>query len=408
MRLTDSKIKALKPRKLRYYVGDGRGLWLEVFPSGAMSWRYRYRLRNKAEKIAIGRYPEIGLKGARQKRDRFASMVANGESPAAEKQKSISNASTAMTVREFGERYYQEVVLRDRKHPADVLRYLENEIYPAVGHKSLLDVSASDLQTIIFRKRDNGFESSAAQIRNLAKRLFDYAIVCGKASINPALATPTRFITRGRPRTRALKPEEIKVYLETLYGSNIRRQFKLALYLILLTLVRKSEMLLAKWSEINLESLEWTIPPENTKTGQAHVVYMSTQVAAIFRELRSLAGNSKWVFPGRGSGDRHFAPNAVNKALEGLNFELEPFTIHDLRRTGSTLLHEQGFSSDVIEKSLNHTIGGVRGVYNRAKYSDQRKAMLQHWANYIDSLSADLKLPLVRAAAVSNDSERIE
>ena len=172
-----------------------------------------------------------------------------------------------------------------------------------------------------------------------------------------------------------------------LYRSNIRRQFKLALNIILLTLVRKSELLHARWEHIDHERAEWLIPESHSKTGKPHVVYMSRQVAELFRELLVLAGDSELVLPGRGSLTKPFAANALNKALEGVNFSIPPFTIHDLRRTGSTILHEQGFSSDVVEKALNHSIGGIRGVYNKAEYADQRRAMLQTWADYISVLS---------------------
>lgn len=382
--LTELAIKALKPRSIRYYVSDAHGLALEVFPSGSMAWRYRYSLNGRPEKIALGRYPQISLKAARQKRDKLAVSVANGRSPAKQKQVAKAGLSSRTTMREFGERYYRERIEKDRKDPAHLRRYLDKEIFPALGTKALNEITAADVQAIVFRKRDHGFPAAAAQIRNLIKRIFDYAIVCQIVQTNPALATPMRFITRARTRTRALSPEEISVYLRTLYQANIRRQFKLALHIILLTLVRKSELLYAKWKDIDFDSGEWSIPPENSKTEQPHIVYMSRQVMDLFEELKVLASDSEWVLPGRSSLLRPFAKNAMNKALEGVNFHIPPFTIHDLRRTGSTRLHEMGFPSDVIEKTLNHTIGGIRGVYNRAEYANQRKQMLQCWADCLD------------------------
>ena len=196
----------------------------------------------------------------------------------------------------------------------------------------------------------------------LLKRAFDYAIVWGLISVNPVHATPMRFITRARPRTRALSPEEVRTYLEVLYRSNIRRQFKLALNLILLTLVRKSELLHALWRQVDFKLGEWALPGESVKNEKPHIVYLSRQATDILTELKALAGDSEFVLAGRGSLNKPFASNALNKALEGVNFPIPPFTIHDLRRTGSTILHERGFSSDVVEKALNHTIGGVRGA----------------------------------------------
>lgn len=384
--LTELAIKALKPRNIRYYVGDGRGLWLEVLPSGRMGWRYRYSIDGRPEKVALGQYPQITLKEARLKRDELAIDVAHGRSPAKLKRAAKTAAVVQPTMRQFGERYFSEVIKKTRKDPTNLRRCLDKEVFPALGDKLIREITATEIQKIIFRKRDNGFPTAAVQIRSLIKRIFDYAIVCQLAEANPALATPTRFITRMRSRTRALSAEEITTYLQTLYRANIRRQFKLALHIILLTLARKSELLLARWQDVNFDAREWHIPAAHSKTGQPHVVYMSRQVTELFEGLRELAGESDLVMPGRGSLTRPFAKNAMNKALEGVNFRMAPFTIHDLRRTGSTLLHEMGYSSDVIEKSLNHTIGGVRGIYNRAQYADQRKQMLQTWADYISGL----------------------
>jgi integrase len=387
MPLTELQIKNLKPRDKRFAVSDGRGLALEVMSTGAASWRFRYQLKGKTEKVSLGPYPILSLKEARIRRDELAAMVFRGESPARQKQLEKFAMANSTSVQDFAERYFTEVIEKHRKNPIQLRRYLKNEIYPAFGSMAVRDVTAQDVQRLVFRKRDNGFEAAAAELRNLIKRIFDYGIVCGLVAVNPAHATPMRFITRARPRTRSLSPDEIRVYLRVLYRSNIRRQFKLALHIILLTLVRKSELLQARWADVNFEQAEWTIPEAHSKTGKPHTVYMSRQVCDLFLELQALAGDSELVLPGRGSLKKPFAANALNKALEGVNFPIEPFTIHDLRRTGSTRLHEMGFPSDVIEKSLNHTIGGVRGVYNRAQYAEQRKDMLQKWADYVQELS---------------------
>jgi len=390
MPLTELQIKALKPDKTRYAKSDGRGLAIEVMPTGAASWRYRYQFNGKTEKISLGKYPLVSLKAARSKRDELAKAVHEGVSPAKQKQLEKFALANSTSVFDFSERYFREVIERDRKDTKQLRRYLEKEIYPAFGTWPLRDVTAQDVQRLVFKKRDNGFESAAAQLRNLLKRIFDYAIVCGIVTSNPTHATPMRFITRARPRTRSLSPDELKIYLQVLYRSNIRRQFKLTLHIILLTLVRKSELLQARWINVNLEAGEWLIPEAQSKTGKPHTVYLSTQVSEMFKELQQLAGDSELVLPGRGSLTRPFAANALNQAMGAMSFPIAPFTIHDLRRTGSTILHEQGFSSDVVEKALNHTIGGVRGVYNRAEYADQRRMMLQSWADYISGLNGQL------------------
>jgi integrase len=159
-------------------------------------------------------------------------------------------------------------------------------------------------------------------------------------------------------------------------------------------------ILLATWDEIDFSTGEWTIPKEHMKGKKGeeheHTVYMSRQVAAMFRELKALAGGSKFVLPGRGKQNQPFAKNALNKALEGLTFEMEPFTIHDQRRTASTLLNENGlkngWSKEAVEKALSHEKDGIEGVYNRAEYAEQRTEMLQWWADYVDSIITESKV----------------
>ncbi len=177
-------------------------------PTGIASWRYRYQFKGKTEKVSLGQYPLLSLKEARTKRDEFAMVVFRGESPARQKQLGKVALASATTVRDFCERYFKEVIQKDRKDATQLRRYLEKEIYPTFGSTSMRDVTAQEVQQLVFWKRDNGFEAAAAQLRNLLKRIFDYAVVCRLVTINPAHATPTRFITRARPRTRALTPDE--------------------------------------------------------------------------------------------------------------------------------------------------------------------------------------------------------
>ncbi len=386
MVLTDATIKGLKPKAARYSKADGNGLLLDITPGGVRSWVYRYRLNGMREKLVLGRYPDLSLKAARAKRDELATQVARGESPALEKKLARAGLPTNPTLKDFAERYYREQVLPNLKTPKDIRRYLDSEIFPTLGEKPLKDVNALDVQALVYRKRDNGRIASAMRIRMVLKQVFDYAIEAGLVTVNPAAMVASRFIGKARKRSRVLTPSEIRLYLRTVYQSNIRRQFKLALHVLLLTLSRKSELLLARWKDVDLDKGEWLIPAENAKGGKPHMVYLSTPVADMFRELKALSGDSELVLPGRGSLARPFAKNALNKALEGLTFDMDPLTIHDLRRTGATLLTEKGFNKDVIEKALSHEHEGIRAVYILAEYAEQRKKMLQWWADYVDSI----------------------
>ena len=390
--LTDRAIKMLNPGPERYMESDGRVLSLDVTPGGVMTWLYRYRLNGKRERVTLGRYPDLSLKAARARRDELAGKVVKGESPANDTRLAKGGNLTHPTVKEFGERYYKEQVVNNWKEPKSIRRYLDNEIFPTLGDKVLKDVSALDVQALVYRKRDNGRIAAAMQLRNVVKQMFDYAIETQLVTVNPAVMVATRYIGKARKRSRVLNSNEIRLYLRTIYQSNMRRQFKLALHIILLTLSRKSELLLARWDHVNFESGEWLVPEENAKTGKPHIVYMSTQVEALFRELKVLAGPSELVMPGRGSYTRPFAKNALNKALEGLTFEMDPLTIHDLRRTGATLLTENGFNRDAIEKALSHEAVGIRAVYIVAEFAEQRKKMLQWWGDFVEKLLSEAPL----------------
>lgn len=403
MPLTDTAIKALKPKVKRYTVSDERGLVLEVFPTGGMLWHHRYRLDGKQERVTLGRYPALSLKLARKLRDERATLVALGQSPAQQKRLAKVAAADATTVSEFGERFFREIVAKDRRDVTIPRRYFDKSIVPAIGSKPVRDVSTEDVRAIIWKKKDEGFDAAAGNIRGVLKRLFDYAMTAGLVSVNPVLALPMRHVHKAKSRDRALSPEEIRLFLKAAFESNIRRQFKIGLHLILLTMVRKSELLLARWSNVNFAQAEWHIPAEHSKTGKPHIVFLSRQAVSLFNELQALAGGSELVMPGRGSLTKPFAHNAINTALKtALAGQAIPaFTIHDLRRTASTLLHENGWASDVVEKALNHTIGGVRGVYNRAEYEPQRREMLQFWADYIEQLLVSGRVVLGRFKQVA-------
>ncbi len=337
MALSVGTLEGLRPRDKRYALGDGRGLFIDVTPGGAMTWIFRYRLNGKQDKVTIGPYPALGLKVARTKRDELAVKVANGDSPAEERRKQKMQAITSPTVKEFGELYYKEQILPHCKSHEDIHRYLEKDLYPELGATNLRDVNALDIQRIVYRKRDGGHPAAAMHLRGTIKRMYDYAIEKQIIAVNPAAMVAPKYIGKAVRRSRKLSREEIREYLQVIYKSNIRRQFKLALHILFLTLARKSMLLLAKWDEIDFKISEWTIPKEHMKGKKGeereHTVYMSKQVTAMFKELKALAGDSIFVLPGRGGPEKPFAENALNKALEGLAFKMEPFTIHDQRRT---------------------------------------------------------------------------
>src|ERR1035437_937223 len=289
MALTDTRIKGLDTPAKKMQVADGGGLSLDLHPSGKKSWLYRYRLNGKYGRVSLGRYPDLSLKAARKKRDEMAGQVATDHDPARRKRGDRLGYAPDSTVEEFGERYYAEQVVTTWKSPIHIRRYLDNDVFPALGRKPLSSVTAIDVQAIVYRKRDQGRIPAAMQLRGVVKRMFEYAIELQLVTVNPAAMVATRYIGRTRSRSRVLTPPELRLYLRTVYASNMRRQFKLALHLILLTLSRKSELLLARWKDVDLEAAEWVVPIENAKNTKAHMVYLSAQAVRIFRDLRALA-----------------------------------------------------------------------------------------------------------------------
>ncbi len=390
---TDREIKNLKAGEKRYTAKDAvaNGLFLDITKTGVKSWHYRYSLAGKQERLVLGRYPDLSLKDARQARDEAASQVAKGISPQQQKIKEQQGQLETVLFRDYGERYLKEVIRKDRKDPYNMVLCLSNDIYPMLGHIPLDQVSIEDIRRTIWRKKEQGYDAAANQVRGLLRRMFDYAVTLGLVPHNPVLAIPTRHVFKAKPRERYLSTGEIRTYYTTLLDSRIYKSRKLGLLLSLLTLLRKSELLAAKWEHINFDQKIWLIPETkaDSKTGHSRemVVYMSSQVIEIFKELKTIAGDEPYVFVGRQRGT-HISANAFNTAQKTALAltDIPNFTIHDLRRTASTHLNEQGFNADAIEKCLNHTMKGVRGTYNKAEYAEERIKMMQKWSDFVFSV----------------------
>ena len=353
-------------------------------PSGTIAWRFRYRLNGKREKVSLGKYPAVSLTKARSKAAECAVTIENGVSPMREKKAAKVAAQTPQVLEDFARLWLAEVVEKTRKDSKQIQRYLKKDIFPALGRKRLSEVTPSDVLSLTDRIKARGSEQAALVIRNTLKRMYDYAIGRQVTDKNPAAAVQARYIAQQKARDRSLSKDEIGSLLRAIYRSSMRTSNKLALHLLLITMVRKSELRQARWEHVNFDDGEWVIP--ETKNGKDHIVYLSSQAKEMFLELKAMAGDSHYVLPSRSNPRQPIAGTTLNVALDAIGFPTDRgFVIHDLRRTASTHLHEAGFSSDVVEKCLNHTIKGVRGIYNRAEYSVQRKAMLQQWADLVES-----------------------
>ena len=203
---TDREIQNLKAQAKRFTVKDklNNGLFIEVKESGIKSWHYRYTLNGKQERLVIGRYPDLSLKEARQIRDESASMVAKGISPKKEKDDKKLGNSNSILFKDYGERYLNEVIKKDRKNPYNMILCLKNDIYPFIGGLSLKQITIDEVRKVIWRKKDQGYDSAASQVRGLLKRMLDYAVTLGMIQFNPVLSIPTRHVCKAKPRDRFL------------------------------------------------------------------------------------------------------------------------------------------------------------------------------------------------------------
>lgn len=382
MRLTEGRVASMRARRKRYAVSDGHGgPQLVVLPSGRKSWVFRYRLAGQDRAMKLGSWPTMKLAGARRAALECVAALALGLDPRAEH----NSYQRPVTVKEFGERWLTDVVRKVRKNPRPVERQLEAKVYPAIGRWPIRRIGVQHVRDLIFTLRDRGKPEAAASLRHTLKRLFDYAMACDAAEKNPVRALPLKFVTVHRARNRSLSERELRQFLDRLRDPRLRH-YGWALELMLLTLCRKSELRLARWEDIDFAKHVWEIPAEHSKTRVAHIVYLSSQAEVLLRCLKGTAGRAHCVLPKRDSIHEPVDAATLNKAMKRVKWGVVHFVPHDLRRTASTLLNEQGFNRDVIEKALNHGLAGVRGTYNRAEYREERTRMLQAWGDYLEGL----------------------
>ena len=398
--LTDAAIKALKPRDKLYKVVDRDGMYVVVQPSGAIVFRLDYRLNGRRETLTLGRYGASGLSlaRAREKLIDARRAISEGRSPAQEKQREKRRLQEAKSFGEFGERWLQEAKMADSTR-AMRRSIFERDILPAFRNRLLPEILPEDLRALCAKVKERGAPATAVHVRDIVKLVFAFAILHGEKVANPADEVGPASIATFVPKDRSLSPAEIRIMLGQIEHVATLPTIRLGIKLILLSMVRKSELQDAVWDEVDFENAVWSIPKERMKRSKAHNVYLSQQMLDIFIALKTCAGNSKYVLPSRYDADAPMSRATFNRITtavverakkEGL--PLEAFTVHDLRRTGSTLLNELGFNSDWIEKCLAHEDGrSSRGIYNKAEYEHQRRHMMQEWSNLVDAWVAGQK-----------------
>ncbi|MBB3929243.1 integrase [Kaistia hirudinis] len=398
--LTDAAIKALKPKDKLYKIVDRDGMYVVVQPSGAIVFRLDYRLNGRRETLTLGRYGPAGLSlaRAREKVVDARRAISEGRSPAQEKQREKRRLQEAKSFGQFGERWLQEARMADSTR-AMRRSIFERDILPAFRNRLLPEILPEDLRGLCAKVKERGAPATAVHVRDIVKLVFAFAILHGEKVANPADEVGPASIATFVPKDRSLSPAEIRIMLGQIEHVATLPTIRLGIKLILLSMVRKSELQDAVWDEVDFENAVWSIPKERMKRSKAHNVYLSQQMLDIFIALKTCAGNSKYVLPSRYDADAPMSRATFNRITtavverakkEGL--PLESFTVHDLRRTGSTLLNELGFNSDWIEKCLAHEDGrSSRGIYNKAEYEHQRRHMMQEWSNLVDAWVAGQK-----------------
>jgi integrase len=398
--LTDVALKNLKAREKAYKVTDRDGLYVHVSTSGTLTFRLDYRLNGRRETLTLGKYGPAGisLARAREKTIDAKRAVAEGRSPAQEKQREKRRLKEAKSFGEFGESWLTKAPMADSTR-AMRRSIFERELLPVWKNRLLHEITPDDLRAHCGKIVDRGAPATAIHVRDILKQIYGFAILHGEKVANPADDVGPASIATFVPKDRSLSPTEIRVMLKQLEHVATLPTIRLGMRLFLLTMVRKSELQDATWDEVDFENAVWTIPKERMKRSKAHNVYLSQQCLDIMIALKTCAGNSRYLLPSRYDADAPMSRATFNRVTyavveraknEGL--PLEPFTVHDLRRTGSTLLNELGFNSDWIEKCLAHEDGrSSRGVYNKAEYEHQRRHMMQEWSDIVDAWVAGQK-----------------
>lgn len=394
--LTDAALRNMRPKTKGYKSTDRDGLYVFVAPTGGISFRFDYRFNGRRETLILGKYGRGGLSlvQAREKVFEAKRMIAEGVSPAVEKQRAKRRLKEASSFGHVAQNWIDKAPMADSTR--NMRRSIVNrEILPRWRNRVLAEVTPEDLRNHCKSIVERGAPATAIHVRDIVKQIYAYAILHGEKVQNPADAVGPASIATFRPRDRALSPSEIRIALTLLGEVATLPTIRLGLKFILLSMVRKSELQDGTWDEVDFDNAVWTIPKERMKRSRAHNVYLSTQMLDILVALKTCAGNSNYILPSRYDADAPMSRATFNRVTTAIaeraqaqELPLEPFTVHDLRRTASTLLHEMGFNSDWIEKGLAHEERSSRGVYNKAEFEAQRRHMAQQWSDAIDAWEA--------------------
>ncbi len=390
MSLTDTRIRQAKPKDKPYKLSDGGGLHLEIRPTGAKLWRLRYRLARKENVFAIGRYPEVDLKGARSERDKAKQTIREGVHPAHKRKldrirQTNDHANTFRAVAdEWLDRNAEGWTAKTYKQRQTAL---ENDVFPFIGSLPVRQVTPAHVLDIVQRVEKRA-PTMAVIVNQSIGAICRYAIVTLRADFDPTAPIRGSLKPLQTQHSKPLSISELPAFLRAVDNYPGHFGNKTALRIMLLTLVRTVELIEARWEEFDLEQGLWTIPAERMKSRLMHRVPLSHQAIDLLHKLHGVSGHREFLFPNRSDPRRPASQGVLWKAVVSLGYQGK-FSPHGIRATGSTMLNEMGFRADVIERQLAHAERNkVRASYNQADYLEERRQMMQTWADFIDAQAA--------------------
>lgn len=387
--ITDTAIRAAKPAEKPYKLSDERGLYLLINVAGKY-WRLDYRFGAKRKTLALGVYPDVSLRLARERRDEARQLLADGVDPGenkkavkAAKQERASN-SFEVIAREWFDRMSVRWV---DSHGGRIIRRLERDVFPWIGDRPIAELTAPELLSVVRRIEGRGAIETAHRALQNCGQVLRYAVATGRAERDPTGdlrgALPP---VKGKHFAAVTDPAQVAELLRSLDGYKGTLAVSCALRLAPLVFVRPGELRKAEWSDIDLDAAQWRY--RVTKTNSDHVVPLSTQALSILQELHALSGDGRYVFPGARTSARPMSDNAILAAMRRLGIPKEEMSGHGFRAMARTILDEVlGFRPDFIEHQLAHAVRDPNGrAYNRTAHLAERARMMQAWADYLDSL----------------------
>ena len=392
MPLTDTAIRNAKPGAKPAKLFDGRGLFLIVTPGGGKWWRFRYKFDAKEKLLSLGVYPDVALKDARERRDTARKLIAEGIDPGENRkaQKATKQDRAANSFEVVAREWYAKHAPNWAEHHGDrIIRRFERDIFPLIGGRPIADVTAPELLAAMRRIENRGALETAHRALGNCGQVFRYAVATGRAVRDPSGdlrgALPP---FKGEHFAAVTDPKQAAELLRTLDGYQGTLTVACALRLAPLVFVRPGELRNAEWVDIDLDAAEWRYTV--TKTDTAHIVPLATQAVAILRELHSLTGTGRYVFPGARTNGRPMSDNAILAAMRRMGIGKDEMSGHGFRAMARTILDEVlGVRPDLIEHQLAHAVRDPNGrAYNRTAHLAERRKMMQEWADYLDKLKA--------------------